>query len=245
MALTRIAKIIESAGPEHPRVVLIEEYIPGSEYAVEGLLNAGDWQTIAIFGKPDPLEGPFFEESIYISPPDLQDHIEQKITDVVRNACAAYGLEHGPIHAECRVNKDGIWLVELAARTIGGKCSQIFHLSTGQALEDIVILNALGRTTPIERPAGVRGVMMIPVPGPGILRRIEGIEAARCVDHIEGIEIDVKPGQQFVPWPEGSTYPGFIFARGPSGQLVTEALNSAHEALRFVMAPQLPVIIAS
>ena len=243
-ALARISKIIESAGPEHPRVVLIEEYIPGSEYVVEGLLEAGDWHTIAIFGKPDPLEGPFFEETIYIAPPGLQPGVEQEMTDNVRAACAAYGLEHGPVHAECRINEDGVWLIELAPRTIGGKCSRILQLGTGQALEDIVIQNALGRPAPVESPDGAIGVMMIPVPGPGILRRVEGIEAARHIDHIEEIEIDIKPGQQLVPWPEGSSYPGFIFARGPSENLVTDALRSAHQALRFVIAPQLPLVIA-
>jgi hypothetical protein len=243
-ALVRISKIIESEGSEHPRVVLIEEYIPGAEYAVEGLLNAGDWRTIAIFGKPDPLEGPFFEETIYITPPDLGPGIEQKITDAVRAACAAYGLDHGPVHAECRINEDGVWLIELAPRTIGGKCSRIFQSGVGQALEDIVILNALGRSPLVKSPVGVMGVMMIPVPRPGILRRVEGIEAARCVDHINEIEIDIKPGQQLMPWPEGSSYPGFIFARGSSQHLVTEALRMAHRKLRFVIAPQLPLVIA-
>jgi hypothetical protein len=244
-ALVRISKIIESAGSEHPQVVLIEEYIPGSEYVIEGLLEAGNWHTIMIFSKPDPLEGPFFEETMYIAPPGLGPDIEQKMTDTVRVACAAYGLEHGPIHAECRINEHGIWLIELAARTIGGKCSRILQLGTGQALEDIVILNALGRSVSVGPPAGAIGVMMIPVPGPGIIRRVEGIEAARQIDHIEEIEIDVKPGQQLVPWPEGSSYPGFIFARAPSEYLVTEALRSAHDALRFVIAPHLPLVIAS
>ena len=245
MALTRIEKIIESAGSEHPRVVLIEEYIPGSEYVVEGLLTAGDWQTIVIFGKPDPMEGPFFEETIYVAPPDLEPGIEQDITDTVRAVCAAYGLEHGPIHAECRVNEDGVWLIELAPRTIGGKCSRILQLGTGKAFEDIVIQNALGRSVSVEPYEGAIGAMMIPVPGPGIVRRVEGIEAARCIGHIEDIEIDVKPGQQLVPWPEGSPYPGFIFARGPSKHSVTAALRSAHQILRFVIAPQLPLVIAS
>ena len=244
-ALSRISKIIESAGPEHPRVVLIEEYIPGMEYVVEGLLDSGNWRTMAIFGKPEPLEGPFFEETIYIAPPGLGFDVEKKILDTVRATCEAYGLEHGPVHAECRINEDGVWLIELAPRTIGGKCSRIFQLGTGQALEDIVILNALGRPAPFRSPAGVIGLMMIPVPGPGIVRRVEGIEAARCVDHIEEIEIDVKPGQQLVPWPEGSSYPGFIFARGSSEHLVTEALKTAHRALRFVIAPQLPLVLAS
>jgi hypothetical protein len=243
-ALSRISKIIESAGPEHPRVALIEEYIPGREYVVEGVLNSGKWLTIAIFGKPEPLEGPFFEETIYIAPPSLEIGVEKMILDTVRTACEAYGLEHGPIHAECRINEDGVWLIELAPRTIGGKCSRIFQLGVGQALEDIVMLNALGRSVPFGSPAGVTGVMMIPVPGPGIVRRVEGIEAARCVAHIVEIEIDVKPGQKLVPWPEGSSYPGFIFARGSTEHLVIEALKSAHRALRFVIAPELPLVLS-
>jgi biotin carboxylase len=244
-ALSRISKIIESAGPEHPRIILIEEYIPGLEYVVEGLLNLGNWHTMAIFGKPEPLEGPFFEETIYIAPPGLGLDAEKSILDTVRAACEAYGLEHGPVHAECRINEDGVWLIELAQRTIGGKCSRVFQLGTGQALEDIVILNALGRPVPFRYLADVIGVMMIPVPGPGIVRRVEGIETARSVDYIEEVEIDVKPGHQLVPWPEGSSYPGFIFARGSSEHLVTEALKTAHRALRFVIAPQIPLVLAS
>jgi hypothetical protein len=240
-ALSRIFGIIESSGPEHPRVVLIESYIPGSEYVVEGLLSGGNWQTIIIFGKPNPLEGPFFEETIYIAPPDLEIGVKRNMIEVVRRACAVYGLEHGPIHAECRVNEAGVWLIELTPRTIGGKCSRLFELGTSVALEDIVILNSLGRQVSISPPTEFIGVMMIPVPGPGIVRRIEGINAASSVEHIEAIEIDVKPGQQLVPWPEGSSYPGFIFARGSRSQLVLNALNKAHKTLRFVLAPQLPL----
>jgi biotin carboxylase len=244
-ALCRISKIIESAGPEHPRIVLIEEYIPGLEYVVEGLLTFGNWHTMVIFGKPEPLDGPFFEETIYIAPPDLEFNVKKNMLDTVRAACKAHGLEHGPVHAECRINENGVWLIELAPRTIGGKCSRVFQLGTGQALEDIVILNALDLPVPFRSLANVIGVMMIPVPGPGIVRRVEGIEAARSVDHIEEIEIDIKPGQQLVPWPEGSSYPGFIFARGSSEHLVTEALKNAHRALRFVIAPELPLVLAN
>jgi hypothetical protein len=244
VALSRISKIIESAGPEHPRIVLIEEYIPGLEYVVEGLLSSGNWRTIAIFKKPEPLEGPFFEETIYIAPPGLGIEVEKKLLDTVRTTCEAYGLEHGPVHAECRINEDGVWLIELAPRTIGGKCSRILQLSAGKTLEDIVILNALGNPPPFKLPTDVIGVMMIPVPGPGIVRRIEGIEAARSVAHVEEIEIDVKPGQQLVPWPEGSSYPGFIFARASREHLVTEALKTAHRALRFVIAPEFRLVLA-
>jgi biotin carboxylase len=242
-ALARISAIIESSGREHPRICLIEEYIPGSEYVVEGLLDEGDWRTIAVFSKPDLLEGPFFEETIYITPTGLDVKAEEEITDTVRAACGAYGLKHGPIHAECRVNEQGTWLIELASRTIGGKCARIFELGTGQGLEDISILNAMGCAVPIEDLPDSVGVMMIPVPGKGILRRIEGVETARRITYIEDIEIDVKSGQELVPWPEGSSYPGFIFARGPNNNLVINSLRSAHDELNFVMAPQLPLVI--
>jgi hypothetical protein len=244
-ALTRILQIIESEGPEHPRVALIEEYIPGAEYVVEGLLDAGVWQTIAIFGKPVPLEGPYFEETIYVTPPNLKSDSQKKLTDTVQTACAALGLQHGPIHAECRINKDGAWLIELAPRAIGGKCSRILRSGSGQALEDIIILNALRRPVSVELPGGIVGVMMIPVPGSGVLRRVEGVEEAQSVDYIEEIEIDAKPGQQLVPWPEGSSYPGFIFARGPNQNSVVEALHAAHRTLRFVIAPRFPLVMGS
>jgi biotin carboxylase len=242
-ALVRISKIIESAGPEHPRIGLVEEYIAGPEFVVEGLLESGKLRTIGIFGKPDLLEGPFFEETIYVAPSGLSPGVEQEMTDTVQAACEAYGLEQGPIHAECRINKDGVWLIELAPRTIGGRCTRIFQLGTGQALEDVVILNAIGRPASVKFRAGAVGVMMIPVPGSGILRRVEGIEAARQIKHVEEVQVDVKPGQHLVPWPEGSSYPGFIFARGPSDFSVTEALRNAHRALRFVLAAQLPLVI--
>lgn len=244
IALQRISKIIKSAGQGHPPVALIEEYIPGSEYVVEGLLNMGTWRTIAIFKKPDPLEGPFFEETIYISGTDLGHGIEEQLVDTVQATCVAYGLEHGPIHAECRINENGVWLIELAPRTIGGRCSRIFQFGASQALEDLVILNALGQDVSLERLSGSVGVMMIPVPGAGIVRRVEGIEAAKSVDHIEEVKIDIRPGQRLVPWPEGSSYPGFIFARGSNEHLVTEALRKAHQALRFIIAPQLPVVVS-
>ena len=245
-ALIRIRRIIESAGSQHPLFGLIEEYIPGEEYVVEGFLfEEGAWETLAIFSKPDYMSGPFFEETIYVSSSTLDIEIERGLIDLVHSACRSYGLRHGPVHAECRINDRGTWLIELAPRTIGGRCGKILQTNIDQSLEEIIILNALGKKPFIKMSQEAVGAMMIPVPGSGILRRVEGIENAKNVNYIDDIQIDVQPGQRLIPWPEGSPYPGFIFARGPDGEAVTRALRDAHARLRFVLGPELPLIVNS
>ena len=242
-ALTRISRIINLAGPTHPLVCLIEEYIPGEEYAVEGFLEKGRWHTIAIFSKPDPMEGPFFEETIYIVPAGLSCGRETELIGTVGQTCKAIGLVHGPVHAECRINDKGTWLIELSPRPIGGRCGRILESSTGKALADMIISNALGQSQSISLTTETKGVMMIPVPGSGILRRVEGIQKARSIDHVEEVEIDVRPGQRMIPWPEGSSYPGFIFAKGKNTEIVIKALKSAHHELNFILAPELPIVM--
>jgi biotin carboxylase len=243
-ALSRIQRILDSCGAQHSREVIIEDYIPGEEYAVDGLLEHGHWRTLAIFAKPDALEGPYFEETIYVTSRSLKFAEKSAIEASVISACSAYGLFHGPVHAECRVNSEGVWLIELATRTIGGKCSRILQFGTGHTLEEIVILNAIGHTFHPEMSSNVAGVMMIPVPEAGVLRRVEGAETARRIRHIQGVEIDIRPGQLLVPWPEGSSYPGFIFSRAAKTTEVIDALRSAHRALNFIVAPELPLVIS-
>ncbi len=244
-ALVRIRNIVESEHSHHPKVCLIEEYIPGVEFAIEGILNQGRWTTIALFRKPDPLEGPFFEETIYVSPAELEPTIEKKLIDTMKETCKAYGFKHGPIHAEFRVNHDEIWLIELAARTIGGKCGRIIEWSTGRALEEIVILNALGRPIPEPHSDVPVGVMMIPVPKSGTLRRVDGIEAARKIDYIDSVEIDIKAGQNLTVWPEGGMYPGFIFSKGPNIRSVIDALRQSHSKLKFVIGAPIPTLLGA
>jgi biotin carboxylase len=227
------------------RQILVEEFVPGREVAVEGLVTQGALTVLAIFDKPDPLEGPFFEETIYVTPSRLAPAAGQEVVACVQAAVRALGLREGPIHAEVRHNERGAWLIELAARSIGGRCSGALRFGTessglgaGVSLEEIIIRHALGMELPTwERERQASGVMMIPVPGAGVLREVRGVEAAQAVPLVEEVVITAHPGQTLVPWPEGSRYPGFIFARGGTSEAVEAALRAAHARLEFVTEP--------
>lgn len=225
------------ADPAERNTVLVEAFIPGQEVAVEGLLNAGTLTTLAIFDKPDPLDGPYFEETYYITPSRHPDAMQQAITRTVARACAAYGLREGPVHAECRINEHGVWVLEVAARTIGGLCGRLLRFGTGYGLEELVLMHALGFTASLQQEEGGAGVLMIPIPQAGILRRVEGLLAARAVPGIEDVVIDVREGYELVPLPEGSSYLGFIYARADSPAAAETALRTAHAQLRIVVAP--------
>jgi biotin carboxylase len=217
--------------------ILIESFIPGREYALEGLLDRGRLRTLAIFDKPDPLDGPFFEETIYVTPPALDSKQQAEVSDAVANAGDALGLRHGPVHAEVRVNDTGVFVLEVAARPIGGLCSKALRFTSGDrlaSLEELLLHHALGEDVgQYEREPGASGVMMIPIPRRGIYKGVEGVEAARDVRGIEEIRITAKPDQQLVPLPEGKSYLGFIFARAATSGEVEAALREAHGRLRF------------
>ena len=225
------------------RSLLVEDFIPGREYALEGLLVAGELHTLALFDKPDPLDGPYFEETIYVTPSRLPADGRRAVAVCAARAAAALGLREGPVHAELRVNASGPWLIELAARPIGGRCSGALRFGTGGSgsgtwvsLEEIILRHALGMQIPsLEREVPASGVMMIPVPGAGVLREVRGVDAARRVPLVEEVVITAHPGQELVPWPEGARYPGFIFARGGTPDAVEAALRAAHQRLQFVM----------
>ncbi len=247
-AFERIKRILEQAGC-HPasRSLLVEEFVPGREVAVEGLVTRGVLHVLAIFDKPDPLDGPFFEETIYVTPSRLAPTAQQHIAACAQAAVTALGLREGPIHAEIRHNDGGAWLIELAARPIGGRCSGALRFDTGEtgegkgetlSLEEIIIRHALDMELPtLERERQASGVMMIPVPGAGVLREVRGVDAARAVPLVEEVVITAHPGQTLVPWPEGSRYPGFIFARGETSEAVEAALRAAHARLEFLTGP--------
>lgn len=238
-AVRRLAAIL--AQPDSPACVdaadafLVEEYIPGVEVALEGLFTGGALRVLALFDKPDPLEGPFFEETIYATPSQLPENAQQALADTAALAGRAIGLTRGPIHAELRWNEKGPWLIELAARPIGGRCSAALRFQDGATLEDVVIREALGLPPgSLLREDRAAGVMMIPVPGAGILREVRGVEEARVVPGVEDVVITAHRGQTLVPWPEGSRYPGFIFARAAETAAVVTALRTAHRRLTFV-----------
>jgi biotin carboxylase len=223
------------------RLYLVESFVPGPEVALEGLVDGGRLRTLALFDKPDPLEGPYFEETIYVTPSRLAGAARKALEDCAGRAVHAMGLVTGPVHAELRLNRDGPWLIELAARPIGGRCSRVLRFGDGpdaMPLEELVLRQALG--LPIgafRREATPAGVMMIPTPAAGVLREVGGVEAARATPGVEEVEITVHPGQRLALPPVGSPYPGFIFARADTTAAVETALREAHRRLRFVVAP--------
>ncbi|MBI4840209.1 MAG: ATP-grasp domain-containing protein [candidate division NC10 bacterium] len=242
-AFHRIAAILRrpevmAQGGELGREILVETFLPGVEVAVEGLLSEGRLRVLAVYDKPDPLDGPFFEETIYVTPSRLPAAIQEKIVAHTAEAVKALGLWHGPIHAELRVNDQGPWVLEIAPRSIGGLCSRTLRFGDGISLEELILRHALGRETEsCERERQAAGVMMIPIPHGGILREVRGKEAAESVDGIEEIRITIPLGQEVVPVPEGARYLGFIFARGETPEGVEAALREAHRRLAFVITP--------
>ncbi len=241
-ACRRSAAIVERerALPEQERrQLLVESFIPGPEVALEGMLEGGRLRVLALFDKPDPLEGPFFEETYYVSPSRLSAAVQGRVAQRVAEACAAYGLREGPVHAELRIHREEAWILEVAARTIGGQCARLLRFGAGSSLEELVLAHALGRNTEAEAPAGAAGVLMIPIPRGGVLRRVEGVMAASKVPFVEEVEISVREGYELVPLPEGASYLGFIFARAPTAAQVEAALRGAHACLNVVTAPLL------
>lgn len=225
--------------------ILIEDFIPGVEVALEGLLTAGELHVLALFDKPDPLDGPFFEETIYVTPSRLPAETQAAIADCAARAAASIGLREGPVHAELRVNERGPWMLEIAGRSIGGLCSTILEFGSGMCLEELILRHALGREIPtFDREDAAAGVMMIPIPRGGILREVRGVAEATAVEHIQGVEITAKVNGAVVPLPEGNAYLGFIFARAADPATAEAALREAHGRLSFTVTPMLPIMRA-
>ena len=243
-AFQRTAKLLhtlkedtEESPPQHAsQYLLVEDYIPGIEVALEGILLEGELKTLALFDKPDPLEGPFFEETLYITPSRLSADVQDALHRATAEAANALGLKHGPIHAELRYNDKGAHLIEIAARTIGGLCARTLRFGTGMSLEELVIRHAIGeQVETLQRESQAAGVMMIPVPKAGILGEVRGKTEAHCVDGIVEVNITIPIGGEVVPLPEGARYLGFIFARAETPEAVEEALGEAHRRLEFVI----------
>ncbi len=229
-----LTKEVASRREAADRFILVERFIPGREYALEGIVTHGELQTLAIFDKPDPLDGPFFEETIYVAP---SQGPTEAIIETTGRAVRTLGLTHGPIHAEMRVNEEGVWMLEVAGRPIGGLCAKALHFDPDWTLEELILRHALGEDVLGARlKRGATGVMMIPIPTEGIFRGVEG------VDQEVEIVITAKEGQHFVPLPEGHSYLGFIFARGGTPGEVEAALRGAHAKLKFDFAPVLKTI---
>jgi len=216
--------------------ILVEDFVPGVEVSLEGMLTEGDLATLAIFDKPDPLDGPFFEETIYVTPSRLPESAQKAVAECAGRAARALGLSDGPIHAELRINDGGPWLIELAARSIGGLCSRTLRFGTGMSLEEIILRHALGwPIASLERERPAAGVMMIPIPRGGILDDVRGLEAARAVGGIEDVIISIPKGHPVVALPEGSRYLGFIFSRAAAPAEAEATLRRAHALLDFTI----------
>ena len=251
-AASRLRRLLESAEirstrEPHLDKMLVEGYIPGREVAVEGLLTDGVLRILAIFDKPDPLEGPYFEETIYATPSRLPESTQIQIEKCAKEAATALGFSHGPIHAEFRINEEGVWPIEVAPRPIGGLCARALRFRPSETHEEIGLeelllrhaLNLPGSNAPRETQAS--GVMMIPVPQSGILESVSGVEAARATHRISELIITARLQDYIAAWPEGSSYLGFLFARGNSPEEVEQAIREAHKKLHFRITPRLPV----
>jgi biotin carboxylase len=239
VAAKRVRAILADAGEDPEAPLLVERYIPGDEVAVEGLLRGGTLEPLAVFDKPDPLEGPYFEETIYVTPSRLPPETLGAIVRMTADAAAALELVEGPIHAELRTDGGRAWVLELAARSIGGLCSRALRFGVGVTLEEVILRHALG--LPIDdlrRESAASGVMMIPSPRAGILEEVRGQDRARAVPGIAGLELTIGPGRHVKPLPEGDRYLGFLFARADDPEGVEQALRTAHGHLEIVISAQ-------
>ncbi len=227
-----------------PKPYLVEDFIPGFEVALEGMLDNGQLTVLALFDKPDPLDGPFFEETIYVTPSRLPVETQAAIADCAARAAQSLGLQGGPVHAELRVNERGPWMLEVAGRSIGGLCSQTLRFDLDTSLEELILRQACGLPLlTMQREQTASGVMMIPIPEAGVLQRIDGLAAAQAVPLVEGVEITAKVNYSITPLPEGESYLGFIFARGATPAVVEAALRDAHHKLHFEIVPEIQLVL--
>ena len=243
-AFQRIVSILGSSDVKsrkdaRAQQILVEDFIPGIEVALEGILIRGRLKVLAIFDKPDPLDGPFFEETLYVTPSRLPVDVQEDIISCTARTADVLGLREGPIHAELRVNDDGAWIIEIAARSIGGLCARTLRFGTGVSLEELIIRHAIGmEVESLQRERQPAGVMMIPISHAGILQEVRGKTEAEKISGIEEVTISIPIGKEVLPLPEGASYLGFIFARGNTPESVEAALREAHHRMDFVITDE-------
>ena len=241
-ASARVCAMLQNMGSEP--AFLVEQFIPGVEVALEGVLDNGRLQTLALFDKPDPLDGPFFEETIYVTPSRLPEDVQALIAETTAAGARALGLQTGSVHAELRVNEAGTWIVEVNGRSIGGLCSQTLRFDMDMSLEELLLRQACGLdVSSLQREQRAGGVMMIPIPHGGILRGVRGVDAAKAVPLIDDVNITAPLNNRLVPLPEGESYLGFIFASGDDPGVVEAALRQAHEHLHFEIDEEIPLTL--
>jgi biotin carboxylase len=236
-ALLCLPDVRQRGGPL-ARQILVESFVPGQEVALEGLLIHGKLSVLAVFDKPDPLDGPFFEETFYVTPSRLPAAVQEAIATATGRAAHALGLRQGPVHAELRLHDVGPWVLEIAPRSIGGLCSRTLRFGPGLSLEELILQQALGvDPTAQAREQTASGVMMLPIPQRGILQAVHGQDVAKQVPGIEDLTITIPPGQEVIPLPEGDRYLGFLFARHNHPAEVEAALREAYRHLVIIITP--------
>ncbi len=248
-AWRRIARLLHDTRAERraregdaAEQVLVEAFVPGAEVALEGLLRGGRLEVLAIFDKPDPLDGPFFEETIYVTPSRHPAALLAEVERITAEGARALGLAEGPVHAELRLSPSGPVVLEIAARSIGGLCSRTLRFGAGLSLEEVLVAHAMGLPlASLRREARASGVMMLPIPRRGILHAVGGVEAARAVPGVEDVVVTAPLGREVVPLPEGDAYLGFLFAKGETPAAVEAALREAHRRLQLDVRAPLPV----
>ena len=242
-AIDRIDDINRHSNMDTPDIgVLLEQYLEGSEHALEAIMEEGELRTLAIFDKPDPLQGPYFAETIYVTPSCLSKDTQMEYQRQVQMICWQAGILNGPVHAEARIHHGTVTLLEVAPRSIGGSCGKVLRHALGMSLEELILRCALGEALPdIDHSGPAAGVMMLPVPAAGIFNDIDGIEDAQALPGIEAVEVSARPGDRVLPLPEESTYLGFVFASGESPEFVVSALREARDRLFIRIKPILDV----
>jgi biotin carboxylase len=246
-AFRRVGALLTTLGlvtvDEQAQWILVEDFVPGIEVALEGLLTRGALQPLAMFDKPDPLDGPFFEETIYITPSRLSSDLQQQVIACAGRTTQALGLQEGPVHGEFRVNENGVWVIELAARAIGGRCSRTLDFASGMSLEELILRHALQMPLPLlTRQQEAAGVMMLPIPYGGILHEVRGQAEAMAVPGVVELTITAEAGDTLVPLPEGTRYLGFLLARGKTPENVERSLRDAHRRLMVVVNALSPAV---
>ena len=241
-AFTRVKALLFQLGltqkEKAAQTLLVEDFVPGTEVAVEGILTNGTLQVLALFDKPDPLDGPFFEETIYITPSRLPSEVQGQMADTLQGATQAMGLAEGPVHGELRFNTSGVWVIELAGRSIGGRCSQMLQFGSGMTLEELILRHTLRLEIPtFEREKQAAGVMMLPIKEQGYFQALHGQSEARNTSGITLLEVTARPGDLLVPLPEGTRYLGFLLSKGPSPDHVERSLREAYGYLKVETTP--------
>ncbi|MGH1362745.1 MAG: ATP-grasp domain-containing protein [Calditrichia bacterium] len=232
--LIRTPEISARAHDGEAASILVEDYVPGMEVALEGILTDGDFKSLAIFDKPDPLEGPHFVETIYVTPSRLPAYVQRELIHETHKAALALGIDNGPVHAELRVNEQGAWIIEIAARSIGGLCSRVLRFSEKLVLEDLILRQAIGvDISEVQRERQAAAVMMVPIPSAGRLKRVGGVDEASAVEGVEDVIISIPNGQEVLPMPFGGRYLGFIFARADMPEEAEDSIRRAHACLKI------------